>query len=446
MKITQTIKIIKKYILVSLAVIASSIHAQDIHTGYHSNSFLLQSSVNPAIFPQANTVVSFPILAHSSYNFQLPFSLNEVMDKGNDDSLRISLPHIASNTSKHNILHANINRNLFFVGLKVGKKKDIFAYIGDDIYGSFGMNFSGSFIDYLAKGNASFLNNQQYLDDEQIEVLAYNKFYLGASYIVNKKWNVGARLNFLTGLVNIHTDKMSIGLYTDSTSSPIYQTIISTDMLIQTSGLGLTTDSLEFNPTANSGFSIDLGTTYKYSDEWTFSLAIKDLGAINWAEENSKLYSTEGESSFVIEGLTQTSSGGEDLIEQMEEITDSLTSQLEPVSLKRGYKTKLNSNIYLGAHYTLSKKHQFSALLHRTKRMDQGFTVFSLAYHYQLAKSFELLGSYRNLNGINNLGTGFVWNSNAMQLHFILDNILVLDVFDAKNFAYQFGLSFHFGK
>lgn len=446
MKITQTMKIIKHFILVSLAVIASNIQAQDIHTGYHSNSFLLQSSVNPAIFPQANTIVSFPMLANTSYNFQLPFSLNEILEKGNDDSLRISLPHIASNTSKHNILHGNISRNLFFIGLKVGKKKDIFAYIGDDIYGSFGMNLSGNFIDYLAKGNASFLNNQQYFDDERFEVLAYNKLYLGASYMINNQWNVGARLNFLTGLVNIHSNKMSIGLYTDSTSSPIYQTTISTDMLIQTSGIGLTTDSLEFNPIANRGFSLDLGTSYKYSDEWTFSLAVKDLGAINWSEENSKLYDTEGESSFVIEGLTQTSSGGEDLIDQMEGILDSLTSHLELVGLNKSYKTKLNSNIYLGAHYTLSTKHQFSALFHRTKRMDQGFTVFSLAYHNQLTKSFELLGSYRNLNGINNLGTGFVWNSNAMQLHFIVDNILVFDVFDAKSFAYQFGLSFHFGK
>lgn len=436
----------KNYLLAILACLSMSIQAQDVHTAYHSNSFLLQSSANPAIFPEANIIVGFPALANSSYNVQWPFSLNDILEKGSDDSLRISLPHLASNLNEENFLALDMSRNLFFIGVKVGKKKDIFAYVGDDVYTSVGMNLSDKFINYLASGNASFLNQQQNFDQERIEAMIYNKFYLGASYKLDEKWNVGARLNFLTGMFNIHTDRFKLGLYTDSTSSPIYQTTLSTDMLIQTSGTGMITDSLEFNPIANKGFSVDLGATYKYDEQWTFSMAIKDLGGINWAEENSELYTTDGESSFVIEGLTQTSVGAEDLGEQMEEIVDSLTTQLEPTSINKAYRTKLNTGLYLGAEYRLSDEHQFSALLHRTKRMDRGFTVFSLAYEYQLAKSLEVLASYRNFNGIHNMGTGMVWSPGAVQLHFIVDNIMMLDVFDAKNFAYQFGLSFHFGK
>lgn len=444
--ITAKFNSMKNYLLAIVACLSISLYGQDVHTGYHSNSFLLQSTVNPAAFPEGDMVISLPVLANTSYSIKWPFSLNDILEKGADDSLRISLPHLSSNLSEDNIFSAEMHRNLFFAGLKVGKKKNIFAYVGDDIVSSFGINLSDEFVNYIVKGNASFLNEQQSFDQERIDVMVYNKFYMGASMKLDEKWNVGARLNFLTGILNVHTERMNLGFYTDSTSAPIYETTLSADMLIQTSGLGLMTDTLEFNPISNSGFSLDLGASYKYNEDWLFSLALKDIGSINWAQENNKLYTTDAKSTYVIEGLTQSSAGAEDLGVQMEEITDSLRASLEPTSVEKSYATNLNASIYLGAQYQLSEKHQFSALLHTRKKYDRPFTVFNLGYQYQLAKSLELLASYRNYNGINNIGAGMVWNPGIVQLHFILDNLMVADVFDAQNFAYQFGLSFHFGK
>ncbi|MCS5664098.1 MAG: hypothetical protein NZ604_07420, partial [Flavobacteriales bacterium] len=95
----------KKYFIVLASVIFTGLNAQNIHTGYYSNAFILQSASNPAAFPEANTVVGFPGLSNLNYGLQWPFSLNEVFQKGLDDSLRINLPSIISNMGKKDVLH-----------------------------------------------------------------------------------------------------------------------------------------------------------------------------------------------------------------------------------------------------------------------------------------------------------------------------------------------------
>jgi len=55
------------------------------------------------------------------------------------------------------------------------------------------------------------------------------------------------------------------------------------------------------------------------------------------------------------------------------------------------------------------------------------------------------LASYKNFNGISNIGGGFVWSPGPIQWHMLAEN-LVLDVFDLKNVALHFGLSLNFGR
>ena len=213
------------------------------------------------------------------------------------------------------------------------------------------------------------------------------------------------------------------------------------DVNIMTSGLSSSSD-----PLLNSGFAVDLGASYKYNKKFEFSLAINDLGSIKWAEENNEFYTTDGEAEFVIDGLTQSSSGDEDLEAQLEEITDSLSTTMEPITTTGSYKTKLNSSVFLGVAYTLNKQHSFSLLFHTRKNLDSRLNVINIGYQYQVAESLQLLASYQNFNGLNNLGTGFVWSPGALQMHLILDNMLAADLFDAKNLFLQLGFSLQFGK
>ena len=422
-------------------MITFGLSAQNIHSGYHSNAFILNSNSNPASFPEAKVVVGFPALSHLSLGLQSPLSLNELFKKGEDDSLRLNIPSIPSFLDDKDALLLNARNQLFYLGFKVGKKKNIFAYLGDEIVADVGLKLSGNLVDYLTKGNAQFLNRQMNFNDQQLDVSVYNSFYIGISSVIDDNLNVGTRIKFLNGIANVNSESLNLGFYTDSTSIPIFQTAMLADVNIMTSGLSSSSD-----PLLNSGFAVDLGASYKYNKKFEFSLAINDLGSINWAEENNEFYTTDGEAEFVIDGLIQSSSGDEDLEAQLEEITDSLSTTMEPITTTGSYKTKLNSSVFLGVAYTLNKQHSFSLLFHTRKNLDSRLNVINLGYQFQVAESLQLLASYQNFNGLSNLGTGFVWSPGALQMHLILDNMLAADLFDAKNLFLQLGFSLQFGK
>lgn len=431
----------RKYIFLIISIFSLSLSAQNIYSGYHSNAFILNSNSNPASFPEAKMIIGFPAFSHFSLGLQSPLSFNELFKKGEDDSLRLNIPSVSSFLADKDALLLNARNQLFYLGFKVGKKKKVFAYLGDEIVADLGLKLSSNIVNYLTHGNVQFLNRHMNFKDERLDMTVYNSFYIGASSSVTDKLNVGARIKILNGIANVFTESLGLDLYTDSTSIPIFQTTILTDFNVLTSGLTSSPD-----PLLNSGFAIDIGASYKYNKKFEFSFALNDFGSINWASENNEFYTTEGESEFVIDGLIQSSSGDDDLEDQLEEILDSLTTTMEPITTTGSYKTKLNSSVFLGVAYTLNKRHSFSLLFHTRKNLDSRLNVLNLGYQFQLVESLELIGSYQNFNGLSNLGTGFVWSPGAFQMHLILDNILAADLFDTKNLFLQLGFSLQFGK
>jgi hypothetical protein len=436
----------KKITILLAVVLTCNLAAQNIITGYHSQSFILQSTTNASVFPTANLVVGFPALSNVNFATQLPLSLNEVLEKGSDDSLRLSLPLLNSNLREHNLFSSSFRNQVFYVGLKVGSKKNVFVYIGDEVVINGAVQFSNKFVDYLTQGNSRFLNQQMDFKSQKIEFSAYNSLYLGAAVKVNNKLELGIRLKFLRGIANVHTNKLNISAYTDSTASPIYATSLSSDILIQTSGRGFMDDTLDFDPLLNKGFAFDIGASYAFTDQLSASFAINDIGSINWDKLNNTLYTTGGEMEFDFNGLTQSSSGDEDLQVQMESLSDSLLNKLQPKEGVGAYTTKLSPSLYLGASYELNEKHSFSTLYHSRKIVDKSIHVFSLGYQYQLVNSLELLASVSSLSGNAILASGFVWSPGPLQLHILVDNIMFANVFDSESFFFQFGLSFHIGK
>lgn len=419
--------------------------AQNIHTGYHSQAFILNSSSNASAFPESNVVIGFPALSNLNLGFQSLFSLNEVLKKGADDSLRIDLPSLVNRLEDGRGIYMQAREQIFFMGLKLGSKKNIFAYMGDEIVANFGVVVSGEFLDYFSRGNAYFLNEQMNFNSEKFQSSLYNSFYFGASIKPIDKLNLGARFKILHGLANANSERMNLSLYTDSTSIPVYLTSINANVMIQTSGQGIAVDSLSFDPLLNNGFALDFGMTYQATDKLEVSLAINDLGKINWAKENNVNYSTDGQVDYIIDGLEMSSSGDNNFEAQIEEIVDSLSNVFSLIESSISYSTKLKSNLFFGAKYELTEQHSFSFLFHSRDQISSRFNVVSLGYQLQVSKSLELLASYQNLNGTTNIAAGFVLSPGPVQMHLIIDNTLAADVFDAKNFALQLGVNFCFG-
>jgi len=391
-------------------------------------------------------VLGFPAFSNVNLGMQWPLSLNDFLQKQTDDSLHFNLPLLRSNLKNQNILNSSFRTQLFHFGFKVGKKKNVFVYVGDELVVDAGMQFSNKLVDYLTQGNASFINQRMVFDSQKIELTTYNSFYLGTAIKVNKKLEIGARIKILRGIANIHTQKLKFSAFTDSTSSPIFSTALSSDILIQTSGRGAADKSLSFDPKLNKGFAIDLGASYVFTDQFTASIALNDIGSINWDKSNNNLFTTNGEKEFEIVGLSQSSAGGEDLLAQIETLSDSLLLTLQPAEALGAYSTKLNPKFFLGLSYSLTSKHSFSALYNWRRNLSKGASAISLGYQFQLVNSLELLTSLSRFSKNTSLAAGFVWSPGPVQLHVLVDNIMFVDLFNAKSLFLQFGLSFRFGK
>ena len=432
----------KKYIFAFITILYSSMHAQSIHTGYHSNAFILKSASNPAAIPKSNSVFGVSGLSNISVGVQSPLSLNEVFQKGQDDSLRVHFPSIVSGLDDHDAFNFGGRANLLNLGFRVGYDKNVFIYFGDEVVVDVNAKISSDVFEYLTKGNAAFLDRQMNFDKERIDAISYNSLYLGSAFQVSDELSLGLRLKYLSGISSIHTEKLLLGFHTDS---EFYQTTLTADLLIKSSGLE-DLDAIEFDPTLNNGFALDVGAIYQLTDELELSFALTDVGSINWAAENNEYHTTDGEKTFLFEGLTQSSGQVEDLEKQMEDIADSLANTMEVNAINDvSYTTNLNSNLIVSGKYQFADKHGFSLLFHSKKLPESRINTYAAGYQFQLAKSFEILASYKNFNGISNIGGGFVWSPGPFQWHMLAEN-LVLDVFDLKNVALHFGLSLNFGR
>lgn len=429
----------KKYIFAFITILYSSMYAQSIHTGYHSDAFILRSVSNPAAIPESNSVFGVSGLSNISIGLQSPLSLNEVFQKGQDDSLRVHFPSIVSNLDDQDAFNFSGRINLLNLGFRIGYDKNVFIYLGDEVVVDVNAKISSDVFEYLTKGNAAFLDRQMNFDKERIDAISYNSLYLGSAVQVSDELSLGLRLKYLSGISSIHTEKLLLGLHTDS---EFYQTTLTADILIKSSGFGTS----ELNPMSNSGFALDVGAIYQATDELELSFALTDVGSINWAAENNEYHTTDGEKTFLFEGLTQSSGQVEDLEKQMEDIADSLANTMEVNTVNDvSYTTNLNSNLIVSGKYQLTDKHGFSLLFHSKKLPESRINAYAAGYQFQLAKSFEILASYKNFNGISNIGGGFVWSPGPFQWHMLAEN-LVLDVFDLKNVALHFGLSLNFGR
>ena len=99
-----------------------------------------------------------------------------MFEKGEDDSLRLNIPSVPSFLGEKDALLLNARNQLFYLGFKVGKKKNIFAYLGDEIVADVGLKLSGNLFDYLTQGNAQFLNRQMNFNDQRLMCLFITVF------------------------------------------------------------------------------------------------------------------------------------------------------------------------------------------------------------------------------------------------------------------------------
>jgi Family of unknown function (DUF5723) len=421
--------------------------AQSQLTLYQLNAQLPQANqVNAGLFPEYKISVGLPVLSSSYVSVNSgKLTYNRAFTRTADDSLRFDPQRLANNLDENNRLEVNANTQLFYLGLRL--KKNYFSIgLNERVEG--GITYPKTFVQLLGSGNGAYIGEMLKFDNFGFRAQAYHELSFGYGRDITEKLSVGVRAKFLSGVVGIDVDNISAALLT-TTDSLYLQTPA---FNINSSGLDLidgTTDIFKaataFN---NPGFAIDLGAHYWITDEIRVSLAVNDLGAINWKDDTRQLQFDEVKYSFkgvdFISAIDKNNQA--DLFSQE---TDSLGRLFRPDTVEGiAYKTRLAPKIYAGGTYHLGKYHTFGALFYGDVFKGTFKPAFGLSYNLQLGHIWTIgvNASYRN-GTFNNFGLGTTLTLGPVQIYALTESVTALTkLSDARFVDGRVGINLVFGR
>ncbi|MFP4088912.1 MAG: DUF5723 family protein [Cyclobacteriaceae bacterium] len=315
-------------------------------------------------------------------------------------------------------MHLNASFDAFAVSFRAGKNR-FSVNITEHINARF--NYNSSLLDVLVSGNTpgSTLSTGGY----KIRGMHYREYGLGYNrrILEEGKMIVGGRIKLLQGMANVNTVKTDVSLSTAG-EQDMYAITASSDILVRTAGSKLSENIsgdylLNFG---NTGLGVDLGATYKYSNNWTFSASLINLGSIKWKEDVVN-YQSSGE--FVFEGIDNNDLFSGNFEVDQGQLTDSLTQIFEFTESDEAYRTALPAQMYLTAYYQLARNTQASATYHGN--MFGGLqNSLALGITQRAGKWFQVGATYSmQARAYNNLGMGIIIG-NGFQLYAMSDNIL----------------------
>ena len=399
--------------------------------------------INPGVFPEYTGYFTFPVL--SGYGLTATnsgFAFNDLFDANG-----LSPNNLLSTLKNKNYLNVGYVNDIIGFGFRV--KKNAFSFnVSPKLDVNLGYN--KSLFDFLINGNASYIGEDISLDGFGFDVSSYLETGIGYSREVNEKLDIGGRIKLLLGAANINGDFDGIKL---TTNEDDYSLTASSQFSVNAYGTFFADDTIANslgNPspvnTGNLGLGIDLGGTYKVSDQLSVFASIVDLGYLKWADYGETLYN-DG-SSFSFDGVPYNELMGDESgdSDYFENLLDSLVDEFELSRDQVSYRTQLKTKLYAGAEYKLNKYFDGQGMLFGRFYKGKLYPMYMLAGSFHLKRWLTTKLTYSGVNGTyNNIGAGIVLHTGAFQLYVMMDNISGLAAVDyARYINGSFGINFTF--
>ncbi len=374
------------------------------------------------------------------------FNYNDILVKSDTSSGNdLTIDNLISTLKNgRNFVNLEADISTFYLGLRSGNTAVSFFIrerIGARVF------LPKDLLTFAWNGNASVIGKEIDISELKADVRYYRE--MGIGYWKNfpkQKFSFGVRLKYLTGILNVSTDRKFDGSVT--TLEDNYQLAFDfSNATINTSGLdifenGTSAEQVShITNNANKGFGIDLGLNYQLSRELSVALAINDFGYINW-KVNPKNY-TLTDTTFAYGGLDF-----KDFKDAESAIQDSLTGNFVDTVTNNTYRTSLNTRIYGSIVYQLSDKNTFTATIANHGVVGKLRMLYGLGYTRKVSKVLSMSANLIKLpqQGMN-LGIGTVLDLGPVQVYMATDRLLGYgDVTELNGLDFKFGINFIFGR
>ncbi len=379
-------------ILISCFVflIFTEINAQQHDLLLYNYKDVAQSSLlNPGI--RTNQRVSVGLFQVGGMANSSSFSAYDVMGKGtifNDN-----VEAILAGLGNRDFVRSNVNTNLFFTSFNISKR--IQLSFGGLISVNQHLELPENLIRMVARGNDQFENKLVNFGGWSTELTAMASIHAGASYVVNDKLTVGARVYRHNGIFNAHMRRRDNNLdinfdpdiWTVETEVTARGSFIGQEIfVIQDENFRVRNIDVEnvddilnlLNLTENVGYSVDLGAEYVFNRRWSASASILGLGSIKYTA-NPQQIGADGIFNYtgINYNIREESFGYGELI-------DSLLTLYNPeIRGTSDYRRALPTQVFGEIQYNISRMNELHGIVRYTNWLGQNYFDFNLRYLFK---------------------------------------------------------------
>ena len=422
---------IKQNLLFGLLLLIANLNGQSNMTLYQMQQVPQANLLNPALPIGAKAYFSLPFLSGLNVgwsNSALPIRAIGLQGMGLQLGKGESYRSILEDVEESNRTLASFQTDLLHIGWQAGSGFWSFS-ISEQV--SFRANYSANFIQFLADAqDFDFVPNQLYdLHALDFQMMHYRSFALGYAKAINDRLQIGGRLKYLWGYSHLNVSSNNANAQSSSDDYTINGRID-----YQSAGLtripAFREDIFRYlSHPGNTGWAIDLGFHYAYSDRLVFKGSLLDLGWINWKSDLS------------------TASISGDIGHPIQYFEAERTALLN--GEKTGgiaYRTGLSTRLYLGGNYYLNPNSNIGLLLQPILGEEISYWGMALSYSTNIRNWLNLSFNYNSYNdNWFHLGTGVSLNLGALQIYAISDNVLAL-LPKSKSMHWHTGINYTFGR
>lgn len=454
----------RKLVLLFIFAVSISCFSQNKQILYNFTSVPQSMLINPGSDVKYNWFIGIPLFSGFSTNVSSSgFSAFDLFANNGID-FNAKLMNVVFSTSRNDKVSINQQLEIFSGGFKLGDWQK-------GSYFSFGMYQELDLFSYMPKdyailaldGNKDYLGKIFDFGDLSAKGELLSVFHLGYHKNVSEKLILGARGKIYSSIFNLSSTKNSGYFYTIPGTTSIYEQVISSNVLVNTSGFTNYTDNYSDNVKSdilkktffggNLGLGFDLGLTYYPKENIQFTASIVDVGFIKHTSE-VRNYSYKGY--FKYEGITPDFILGNsnNLIDEFNEAIP-----LDTLSLK--YTTwrpvKFNSSIQYSFGdgrntdcnclvNEMKLKNSVGAQLFVMSAPRTSLMALTTYYRRKFFDSLEMKATYTiDSYSSKNIGLGLSTTIGKVNFYVLADNLLEYrDISKANSLSFQLGFNIIF--
>jgi len=455
----------RKRILFLILFVSTNCFSQNKQILYNFTSVPQSLLSNPGADVKYNWFVGIPLFSGISANLgSSGFSAYDLFANNGVD-FNTKLRNVVFSTSRNDKISINEQLEIFSGGFALGDWQE-HSYI------SFGMYQESDILFYLPKdyavlaldGNQNHIGKVFDFGDLNARGEVLSVFHLGFNKKVNDRLILGVRGKIYSSIFNISSTKNSGYFYTIPGTNSVYEQVISSNVLVHTSGFTNYTDNYSGNAGSdvlkktllggNLGLGFDAGLTYYSQENIQFTASLADIGFI---KHNKEIRSYSYKGYYKNEGLTPDFIIGNSSDDILKEFNDAIPLDTLTVKYTTWRPVKFNSSIQysFGDGRSAECNCLGNAVVYKNSVGAQLFVMsaprtplaaLTAYYRRQIFDSLEMKATYTiDSYSSKNIGLGLSSTIGKVNFYLLVDNLLEYrDISKANSLSFQLGFNIIF--